>query len=174
MLKRLSFFITLLVYTGSAFAQMRENLKIDWPAEYKWKIGAEQENDKQHMIDIIPGNETMDNWTIIGTMISFKGARNMTMDIVLNLMYDEAKKHGGDPTLTPIERNDTAENAWILFKIEAPYYKHLKNPESQLFYVIQGHSSLYSNFVAVKEKTLSPEFVDKWTKVFKASQLVYD
>jgi hypothetical protein len=174
MMKRINFFIAVILFTISAYGQTRELLKIDWPAEYKWKIGSDQENEKQHMIEIIPGNETFENWSIIGTMISYKGARNVTMDIVLNLMYDEAKKHGDDPTLTPIERNDTAENAWVLFKIEAPHYKHIKNPESQLFYVIQGHSSLYSNFVAVKEESLSPGFVEKWTKVFKASQLVYD
>ena len=156
-----------------AIGQSQENLKIVWPEEYKWKIGSNQENDNQHMTEMIPRNESIDKWTIIGTMIAFKGAKNVPMDAAMNLMFDQAKKNAISPTLTLVEKNDTAKNAWIIFKIEAPGFKNDKTPESQLFYIIQGNSSLYSNFVAIKEKTLSKEFVDKWTAVFKKSELVY-
>ena len=71
-----------------------------------------------------------------------------------------------------IEKDDKAKNPWILFKIEAPNFTNDKNPESQLYYIIQGEQSLYSNFVAIKEKKLSSEFIDKWTKVFKSSEFV--
>ena len=166
----LTAFITL---TISAFGQTQENLKIIWPEDYKWKIGSNQENDNQHMMELIPGNETIDRWTIIGTMLSIKGVKDVPMDVAMNLMFDQAKQNAIKPTLTMIERNDTAKNAWIIFKIEAPRFKNDKNPESQLYFIIQGTSSLYSNFVAIKEKTLSKDFIDKWAKVFKSSELVY-
>ena len=35
-------------------------------------------------------------------------------------------------------------------------------------------SSLYSNFVAIKEKILPDDFVQKWMRIFKASELVYN
>lgn len=159
----------------STFAQTQtkgENLKIDWPDEYNWKIGSNQEDESQHMIELVPGNESVEKWTIIGTMISMKGIKNVPMDVAMNIMFEQAKKNAIKPTLTPVTRNDTARNPWIIFKIEAPKFKNDKNPESQLFYVIQGNTALYTNFIAIKEKTLSKEFVDKWTNVFKKSELV--
>jgi len=173
-MKKLIFFATFFILTITSFGQSTiENLKIVWPEEYKWKVGSNQEDQTQQMIELIPGNETIDKWTIIGTMMSTKGAKNVPMDVAMNTMFDQAKQNAIKPTLTLIERNDTAKNAWIIFKIEAPKFKNDKNPESQLYYIIQGQSSLYSNFVAIKEKTLSKDFVDKWTKVFKSSELVY-
>ena len=173
-MKKNIFFITFFFLTITSFGQSTtENLKIVWPEEYKWKVGSNQEDQAQQMIELIPGNETVDKWTIIGTMMSIKGAKNIPMDIAMNTMFDQAKQNAIKPTLTLIERNDTARNAWIIFKIEAPKFKNDKNPESQLYYIIQGQSSLYSNFVAIKEKTLSKAFIEKWAKIFKSSELVY-
>jgi len=151
----------------------KENLKITWPEEYQWKIGSEQEDGQQHMIELIPGKETINKWTIIGTMLSVKGATNVSLDMAMNIMYEQAIQNANTPTLTMVERNDTAKHPWILFKIEAASFKNDNNPESQLYYIIVGESSLYSNFVAIKEKNLSKEFVDKWVKVFKQSEFVY-
>jgi hypothetical protein len=150
-----------------------ESVKIKWPDEYKWKTGSDQEDKTQRMIEMIPGNETIDHWTIIGTMLVIKGATNVPMDIAMNLMFDQAKQTAINPVLTLLEKNDTAKHAWILFKIESPKFTNDKNPESQLYYIIQGENALYSNFVAIKEKTISKEFADKWVKIFKASELVY-
>jgi hypothetical protein len=167
----------LLAFILSAFVTVGqtkiENLKINWPDEYKWKVATNQEDDKQQMIEVIPGNETIDKWTIIGTMMSIKGVQNVPMEVAMNLMFDQAKQSAINPKLTIFERNDTAAHPWILFTIETPKFKDDNNPESQLYYIIQGSSSLYSNFVAVKQKKLSKDFIDKWVLVFKASELVY-
>ncbi|HCN85120.1 MAG TPA: hypothetical protein DIT07_16105, partial [Sphingobacteriaceae bacterium] len=45
---------------------------------------------------------------------------------------------------------------------------------SRIYYIVQGDYSLYSNFISVKEKTLSPEFVNKWKIIFMKSELVSD
>jgi hypothetical protein len=154
------------------YSQQKENLIIVWPEEYKWKIGSNQENESIHMMELIPGNEKIDKWTIIGTMMSIKGAKNVPMDKAMGLMFDQAKLNAPEAALTLIEKNETVKNPWVIFKIEAPGFKNDKKPESQLYYIVQGESSLYSNFVAVKEKKLSDEFVSKWAAVFKASELV--
>src|SRR5262249_52392265 len=78
----------LLAFTLFTFGQNGENFKIIWPEEYKWKVGSNQENDKQHMIEMIPGNETIDKWTIIGTMLTIKGVQNVPMEVAMNLMFD--------------------------------------------------------------------------------------
>jgi len=167
--------VTLLIFVtfGVRAQEKIENLVITWPEEYKWQIGSNQEDGKMHMMELVPGNETVDKWTIIGTMISIKGVKGVSMDAIMKLMYEQAKENAPKATVTLVEKDENAKNQWIIFKIEAPRFKDDKTPESQLYYVIQGESSLYTNFVAIKEKTLSPEFVTKWTAVFKASQLVY-
>jgi hypothetical protein len=165
-------FLTLLVLTTLA-QEKREMLVINWPEEYKWKVGSNQENDGVHMMELIPGNETIDKWTIIGTMMSVKGAKEIKVDAAMNLMYKQAKQNAPEATLTMIERRDSGKNPWIIFKIESPRFKDDSQPESQLYYIILGDTSLYSNFVAIRKKNLSLEFVDKWQKVFKASELVY-
>lgn len=149
-----------------------ESLKIHWPEEYEWKIGSNEEDGNIHFLELIPGNETVENWTIIGTMMSLKDVRNVPMDIVINMMFEQSKIDAPESKLTLIEKNETDANHWALFTIESPWFNDDENPESQLFYIVQGNSSLYTNFVAIKEKELSKEFVDKWVKVFKASELV--
>jgi len=42
-----------------------ENLKIIWPEEYKRKIGSNQDDKSVHMMELIPGNESIDKWIII-------------------------------------------------------------------------------------------------------------
>lgn len=161
--------------TLSAFGQGRiENLKIVWPEEYKWKIGSNQEDGSVHVIELIPGNEEINKWTIMGTMMSIKGAKSVPMDVVMNSMFDQAKQNAPKATVTLIEKDENAKNRWTIFKIEAPRFNNDKNPESQLYYVVQGESSLYSNFVAVKEKQLTREFIEKWKTVFKKSELIYE
>lgn len=146
---------------------------IVWPEEYKWKIGSNQEDANIHMMELIPGAETLEQWSIMGTMMSVKGAKGVPVDKVMNVMYQQTRQNAPDAVLTLIEKNDTGKNHWILFKIEAPRFTNDVKPESQLYYVIQGESSLYSNFVAIKEATLSDEFSSKWVQIFKASKFVY-
>ena len=173
-MKRYFLFSYIFLTTLLSFGQTKiESLKITMPEEYKWKVGSHQEDSKQQMVELIPGKEKIDNWTIIGTMLSLKGVTNVPMDVAMNLMFDQAKENAIKPILTLVERNDTTKHSWIIFKIEVAKFKNDNNPESQLYYIIQGETALYSNFVAIKDKTLSKEFVDKWTKVFKASELVY-
>lgn len=169
------FLLTCLILTTLiSFGQTKiENLKITWPEEYKWKIGSNQEDGQQQMIELIPGKEKINKWTIMGTMLSIKGATNISMNVAMNLMFEQANQNAIKPTLTLIERNDTSKHPWIIFKIEAAKFKNDNDPESQLYYIIQEESALYSNFVAIKEATLSKEFVDNWLNVFKMSELVY-
>lgn len=146
---------------------------VNWPEEFQWKIVTNHETDQMHFIELIPENENVEEWTIIGTMISVKGITGLPMDVAVNMMYEQTKASAPKAKLTVIEKNETDKNHWVIFKIESPNFVNDKNPESQLYYIIQGDSSLYSNFVAKKEKQLSANFVDKWAEIFKTSELVY-
>ncbi len=152
----------------------REKLKTVWPDEYKWKVGSDQEDKAMHVLELIPENETHEHWTILGTMISIKGAQYVPMENIMMAMYEQVKLNAPKSTVTEIELNEAAAHHWIVFKIESPRFHHHKIPESRLYYVIQGDSSLYVNIVTIKEKSLTHHFVDKWKAIFKASELLYE
>src|SRR5688572_21445656 len=105
--------LSIFLVCNISLAQSQENLKIVWPEEYKWKIGSNQENESMHILELIPANEKIENWSIMGTMMSIKGAKNVPVDKAMNLMYDQAKQNAPKATLTLIEKDEAAKNPWI-------------------------------------------------------------
>jgi len=156
--------ICFIILSIADLAMAQENLKIAWPGEYKWKIGSNQKSGNTRMVELIPGNETLNNWTIIGTMVSLMGSTRVSVEQAMNMTYNQTLKNAPQARLKMVEKGTKASAPWILFRIESPR-------ESQLYYVIQGKQALYSNFVAIKQPTLGVLFVEKWVRVFKASDL---
>jgi hypothetical protein len=175
-MKRHAFLLAFISLTTTLFGQSqtrRENLKIVWCEEYKWKIASNQENEATHFLEIIPGKDKIQSWTMLGTMMSLKNTKIAKTEQVVDMYRKSSLKESPKAKLTVIESDDTAKNIWVLFKIETPSFPNDTNPESQLYYAIQGEATLYVNFIAIKEKTLPNEFLAKWAKVFKESELVY-
>jgi len=106
-------------------------------------------------------------------MMSLKNTKIESTDQVVEMYRQSSQKESPKAKLTVIEDNNKVKNIWVLFKVETPSFPNDPNPESQLYYAIQGEVALYINFIAIKEKTLSKDFLSKWTKVFKNSELVY-
>ncbi len=152
--------------------QRGESLMLDWPENENWKVGSSQENEQMAMLELIHSNETLEKWTEFGSMMSIKGARNIPMDKAMNMMFDQAKQTSPKAKLTFIEKDESVEYPWILFTIESPSFKNDKTPESQLWYIVQGKTSLYANFRAVKQATVPPDLKDKWIKFFKTGKIV--
>ncbi|WP_345947838.1 hypothetical protein ABDD95_13380 [Mucilaginibacter sp. PAMB04274] len=163
--------MTLSCLTNSFAQSQQETLRLFLPSEYNWKLGSDQESGKNRMMELIPKNETLNNWSIIVTTVSMKGVKNMKLDPIMNAIFEKTKSRTPQSKLRIIERKDSGTNPWIIFKIEPGL--NVKNPESQLYYIFQGNQNLYNNFVAVKKDMLGPLLVEKWTKAFKASKLVY-
>ena len=149
-----------------------ESLMLNWPENENWKVGDDQENSKMHVLDLIHTNETIDKWTELANMTSIKGAKGIPVDTAMNLMFDQSKQKSSKAKLTFIEKNENTEFPWIIFIIEAPSFKNDKTPESQLWYIVQGKQSLYTNFIAVKQATISTELKTKWTAFFKTGKIV--
>jgi tetratricopeptide (TPR) repeat protein len=152
--------------------QKNESLMLDWPDAENWKVGSQQENDKMTLVELIHANETLENWTEIGTMTSIKGAKNVGLDKAMNLMYDQSKINSPKAKLTFIEKDENAEFPWIIFTIECPNFKNDKTPESQLWYIVQGETALYTNFRAVKKAEISPDLKTRWIAFFKTAKVV--
>jgi len=109
---------------------------------------------------------------MLGQMMSIKGTSNLPIDKAKDLMFEQTKATSPKATLTVIEKNEEVEYPWILFKIENPNFTGDKKPESQLWYIRRGKTSLYVNFIAKKKKKLNDEFVEEWSKVFKESEII--
>ena len=171
-MKKQLIIICLALICLATITQAQENLKIAWPGDIKWKIGANQKNGNIRMVELIPENESLNNWTILGTMISIMGSRTTSVEKFMEMTYNQTVKNAPNAKLTMIEKGVKAGAPWILFRVQSPSFKNSKIPESQLYYVIQGKKALYSNFVAVKQPSLGVLFVEKWVKVFKNSALV--
>lgn len=152
--------------------QVGESLMLNWPDEENWKIGDDQENTDQRVIDLIHTNETIDKWTELGNMTSIKGVTGIPVDKAMNLMFEQSKLEAPKAKLTFIEKDEKAEYPWIIFTIESPSFKNDKTPESQLWYIIQGNQALYTNFRAVKQASISNEQREKWIKFFKTGKIV--
>lgn len=165
-------FTVTLILLFSNFINSQESLKIHWLERYEWKLLSNQEDESMHMIELIPGKEKAKNWSLLGQMLSIKGATNIPMDKAKELMFEQTKASAPNAKLTFIEKDDDDEFPWILFKIESPNFKGDKNPESQLWYVRQGKTSLFVNFIAQKKKKLKADFVEEWSAVFKESEVV--
>ena len=175
-MKRLTFLTAFIALTTASFGQTQtkdENLKIVWCEEYKWKVASNQEDKTTHFLEIVPEKDKIEKWTMLGTMMSLKNTKITKTEQVVEMYRQSSLKESPKAKLTVLESNDTTKNIWVLFKIETPSFPNDPKPESQLYYAIQGEVTLYVNFIALKKKTLSNDFIAKWTKVFKESELVY-
>lgn len=153
--------------------QNGESFMLHWPESENWKIGSNQEDDQMTMIEFIHSNETFENWTEIGTCTAYKNATNIPCDTAMNMMFEQSKKNSPKAKLTFIEKDEKAEYPWIIFIIECPNFKNDNKPESQLWYIIQGKTSLYSNFRAIKKATIPTELKEKWISFFKSGKMIY-
>ena len=164
-------FTFLIIYFQCRSQNKNEHLQLDWPVAYKWKIVNQQNDSSIQSVTIIPGFETIKTATIMGNMIARVGVIFPKGDQMLE-HYRNSIDTGS--VLTVIERNDNAQYPWLIFKVETPVTAKYPEPESDLYYVIQGAYALYENYVSIKKPTLSKKFLEKWTEVFKAAKITIE
>lgn len=173
-MKQINFLLALFAITISSYGQTKvQTLDIVWPAEYKWKTVSSLDNRKSSLLEMIPEKDNANNWSMFGTMMQLKEVKITSTNKVVETYKESSRKESPRAKLTILEQNDTAVNKFVVFKIETESFPDDIKPESQLYYAVQGESTLFVNFIAVKEKELSEDFTDKWTAIFKAGQFVY-
>ena len=172
-MKQISLVVVLLLSQFYFSQNRKEILKVYWPAEYQWKTINDREYKGIHLTEIVPEKEKSGSWKKLGTMMYFKNTRVPNADTIIDLYREVSWEEGSKSKLTVLEKHDKGENIWVLFKEENALYSDNKTPKSQLFYVIQGEDTLYYVFISLRKKELPEEFVEKWSKIFKNSELVY-
>jgi len=146
-----------------------EQLQIEWPREYEWQIVSQQDDSAQMSTIIIPGYENTNNATIMGTMRVMKAVRLSNT----NEMLAHYRSHlDSGSVLTVLDKLEKGSHHWVLFKVETPVTSKYPIAESDLYIVIQGDYGLYENYVAIKESSLSKDFIRKWAKVLKSGKFI--
>lgn len=164
----LPLFILLLLGVTAIGQGRTEHIDIDWPGEYNWKIVQQKHDENKQTSMIIPGNDSISNPSIIGSLTVYRGAKFSTFE---NIISNYKARLDSGSSLTPLERSQKTKYPWIIFKVETPATTKYPEPESDLYYVVQGKFGVYENFVGIKAATLSGEFVKKWTAVFMTAQI---
>jgi tetratricopeptide (TPR) repeat protein len=150
-----------------------EIFALDWPDEENWRVADNRSRDGVNTMDLLKGDETFENWTELGNMQSLIGIRNVDLEKGMDLLFIESKKTCENPILTFLEKDLKAEHPWIMFTIDCAEYKNDDNPESQLWFLIQGKTSFYMCFRAMREAKIDEENIARLSKFFKAGKVDY-
>ncbi len=164
-------FISIFLIFAVVRGQKVEHLDTEWPPAYKWKAVRNQEDSGKILIMIIPGEETTQNLTIFGSITAFKGANFSSVNEVIE-SYKSRMDSGS--VLTVVDAPGKGKFRWILFKVETPVTRKYPEPESDLYYVVQGEFALYENFVGIRQPNLTVDFIKRWVKIFRRSKLVME
>jgi len=148
-----------------------ENLSMQWPIEYNWKVVSQVNDSTKTSTMIIPGKDKIETASIIGSVAAYIGIKYPNMDEIIK-HYKEALDSGS--VLTEVERNSKAKYSWVMFKVETPVTTKYSEPESDLYYIVQGRYALYENYVAIKKPNLSADFIAEWMKVFKTAKITLE
>ena len=166
-------FVFVVLFGQMFFGQeKKEVLKIDWPKEYEWKVVVDGKDGETDVIQMIPKKENENNWSILVSIMSSKSFITISEDFIKGLFESESPTKDPLAKLTILEKSNEKENVWIIFKTEASFSTDSNSPLSQICYLLQSKNTLNSICIMEKEKSLSEEFVKKWSKVFKESRLV--
>lgn len=170
MIKFLLAIATLSFASTNASGQKKgEQLEVEWPIEYNWKVVQNTNDESTRQVMIIPGNEKLQKATIIGSIKAYLRISAITVDSII-LWYRSQLDSGSK--LTVIDRNDTTRAPWVIFKVETPITPKYPIPESDLYYVRQGQFALFENYVAIRRPSFDEEFLNKWVKILKTAELV--
>lgn len=174
-MNRLNFSVILFTIVLSSFGQSKqEKLKIFWPEEYKWKTIVNTTDSLSSFTQVIPDNENASNWTISGSLRTTKNLVAPNLDLIIQSYTKSALRESSKAKVTVIERNDSTKNIWVLLKVETSDFPNDPVPESDFWFIQQGSSNHFAAFIAIREKEFSKSFIEKWSRIFKTSKIIYE
>ena len=165
-------FVFVLLCFQMFLGQEKEVLKVEWPKEYEWKVVVDEKDGETDVIQMIPKKENENNWSILVSIMSSKSFITINEDFIKGLFESQSPTKDPLAKLTILGKSNEKENVWIIFKTEASFSTNSNSPLSQICYLLQSKNTLNSICIMEKEKSLSEEFVKKWSKIFKESKLI--
>lgn len=149
-----------------------EFLNLVWPESENWKIESSQENEIMKMEELLKDGEKFENWTEIGTLITYKNQVAQDVEAKAKMLFEETKQKSSNSVFKVIELNKRIEFPYIIFSIEVPQSQNINNPESQLWIIMQGNKSLYLADRAIKAPSIPKATLDNWTTFFKTAKIL--
>lgn len=179
-MKRTIVSVVLIFAVRLAFCQDgRDRFSIPWPEQYHWRIydrttGLEinkiPDRDFIYNIQVIPGSETLNNWTIIGSVTKYTRTTQTDLKMIADSIFAAIQKISSKARFKLIEEDEF----YIIFKTESILLKDDTTPQSKLYYIMDGAwDKLYVSNITIKKAVLSDEFTAAWTKVFKARKYYF-
>jgi tetratricopeptide (TPR) repeat protein len=150
-----------------------EGYVLTWPAEEGWKMQSSTEDSTFRLIEFLKENESPGAWTEYGAMLTLRGfeAGTTLKDFSASIKSEFAAR-APKVTMRIISQQEKGPNPWMIIALEAPMTTNHKNPESQLWHLVMGKSTIYGNFRAIKEKKLTKKHISEWTTFFKTGKII--
>ncbi|WP_212004512.1 hypothetical protein [Chitinophaga sp. HK235] len=142
----------------------QEVLQIDFPKNRVWQINMETDDSTMHLRQVLPVDETPDQWTMAISSIAIKNPKQESMENFLTQYQTQIAKESKGAKFTLLEK--TAQH--LLFKIENT------GAESSLSYLVRGTSRLHQVILSIKQETLPAETTKQWTEIFKKAKPVME
>ena len=166
-------FVFVVLFGQMFFGQEKEELlEINFPEEYEWNVVTNVENDIVRVIQLVPEKESKEDWSILLSYVYFKNLEKYNVELLKNIAIESFKKNAPKGRVTILGESKKGERVWMLYKIENPKFIDKKSNGAVLYYTLHGDKNIHTLSVEIKEKSLSEEFVKKWSKVFKEGRLV--
>jgi hypothetical protein len=160
------------IMTITGLAQAKESFSLDWPDSENWKVGSSQENEQMVIVELVRGKETVEKWTELGTMTSYKGVKGKNVENMRDQFYSLNLKSCKEAKLTTLNKDLDSKYPSVIFSIECPAYNDGTGPESQVWLVVQGHDGLYTNQRALKVSKIPENIRSKFVNFFKTGKVI--
>lgn len=148
----------------------KESLILNW--ESNWKEQPPQENNQMKFVEYLRDNESFENWSELGTVITYKNVTGKDVESSAKALFNQTKQKCPQSKFTIIDVNMKIEYPWIIFSIESPVSGSYESPESQVWLYIQGNTSLYLANRAIKSDKITTEQKEEWTQFFKEAIVI--
>ena len=93
------------IMTITGLAQAKESFSLDWPDSENWKVGSSQENEQMVIVELVRGRETVEKWTELGTMTSYKGVKGKNVENMRDQFYSLTKRSCMEAKLTTLSKD---------------------------------------------------------------------
>lgn len=147
-----------------------ESLATDWPDEEHWKVVRNSSAAGMSIMSLLMENETSKNWTDRGFIISFHRQVMKSLNEAKELAYLIVSDDAPLVSISEISRDAGAKYPWVIVAFEGSGSPI--NPESQVWYLVQGTSTLFAIIREVPQDWVPEEKLNEWLKFFESGTIV--
>lgn len=159
-------------YCNESKSSKNEMFGLNFPPDEKWGVADRQETDNELMLVFLRQGEDLKKWQQMVNMMQMKGLTTnaqFTLDSVKKIFVNIALKKAPESTVKSLQAGSIEGRDYIMFVVESPYFENDKNPESQLYFILQGKNDIYACSRSIKSKSIPKSILDSWVSFFKST-----